>query len=165
MKYAGIVGNDIADSITGICVSFWTQGCPHHCEGCQNPETWSFNGGSDLPENWKDLLFESLTVNGIKRDLSILGGEPLCPQNLDLTFEIINFVKKELPDTKINLWTGYTIEELLKRKDLKIEGILSQLYILVDGPYVQELRDTRLVMRGSSNQRLLYQEDIKEFLK
>ena len=76
MRFAGIMENDFTDGI-GICVSFWTQGCPYHCNGCQNPQTWDFNGGSELPDNYIDIIIKLLHKR-FKHNLSILGGEPLC---------------------------------------------------------------------------------------
>ena len=164
MKYAGIVDNDVADSTTGMCVSFWTQGCPHRCPGCHNPETWSFDGGMDLPDNYLDILYEKLTANGILRDLSILGGEPLCEENKHLVYETIKAVKQKFPEIKINLWTGYLLEDLLSRKDTEMDFILANVYVLIDGPYIEAQRDIRLTMRGSSNQRMFSETDLKKAL-
>ena len=155
--------NDIADSLTGMSLSFWTQGCPHRCKGCHNPETWDFNGGKELPDDYVQKTIDSLRLNGIKRDLSILGGEPLCDQNIDIVFNLIEGVLKVYPDTKIYLWTGYTIDQLIARQDPKIISILNSLYILVDGPFILEQRNTLLPLRGSENQRILYAEDIRDY--
>ena len=76
MRYAGIIKNDFA-AAPGICVSFWTQGCPHHCPGCHNPETWSFNGGKEFTNDTLNNLLCALTKNNVHRNLSILGGERL----------------------------------------------------------------------------------------
>lgn len=161
MKYAGINENDIADSNCGVCVSFWTQGCPHRCPGCHNPETWDFNGGLDLPEDYLERISEGITANGLQRNLSILGGEPLCDENKDLTNSIINFVTNKFKNIKVTIWTGYTLEDLIGRKDSTLENILSKVYLLVDGPFIEEQRSLNIPLRGSKNQRLLYQEDIQ----
>lgn len=156
-KFAGIIDNDIVDGMDGISVSFWTQGCPFHCPGCHNQELWDFNGGQVLPSSYNELICQKLNNNGIKRNLSILGGEPLCKENLQIVFDLCFYVKKHLPKTKIILWTGYTMKQLRKR--MKIEPHLKSLLnefldMIVDGPYKQELRDLRLKMRGSSNQNI-----------
>ena len=161
MKYAGINENDIADSNCGVCVSFWTQGCPHRCPGCHNPETWDFNGGLDLPEDYLERISEGITANGLQRNLSILGGEPLCDENKELTNSIINFVTNKFKNIKVTIWTGYTLEDLISRKDSTLENILSKVYLLVDGPFIEEQRSLNIPLRGSKNQRLLYQEDIQ----
>lgn len=161
MKYAGINENDIADSNCGVCVSFWTQGCPHRCPGCHNPETWDFNGGLDLPEDYLERISEGITANGLQRNLSILGGEPLCDENKELTNSIINFVTNKFKNIKVTIWTGYTLEDLIDRKDSTLENILSKVYLLVDGPFIEEQRSLNIPLRGSKNQRLLYQEDIQ----
>ena len=150
MKYAGLIENDIVDSDDGICVSLWMQGCPHHCKGCHNPETWDFNGGIEIDrEKLVENVINSLTQNGVKRNFSILGGEPLAEENLEDTLYIINRVRNKFPKIKIYLWTGYTIENL-KIKDLK------KIDVIIDGLYDEKLRDVSLPLRGSSNQRILY---------
>lgn len=161
MKYAGINENDIADSNCGVCVSFWTQGCPHRCPGCHNPETWDFDGGLDLPEDYLERISEGITANGLQRNLSILGGEPLCDENKKLTNSIINFVTNKFKNIKVTIWTGYTLENLISKNDSILENILSKVYLLVDGPFIKEQRSLNIPLRGSKNQRLLYQEDIQ----
>lgn len=161
MKYAGINENDIADSNCGVCVSFWTQGCPHRCPGCHNPETWDFDGGLDLPEDYLERISEGITANGLQRNLSILGGEPLCDENKELTNSVINFVTNKFKNIKVTIWTGYTLENLISKNDNILENILSKVYLLVDGPFVKEQRSLNIPLRGSKNQRLLYQEDIQ----
>ena len=84
-----------------------------------------------------------------------MGGEPLCQENLFLTVLVINEVKRQLPDTKIYVWTGYLYEDLLNDNNVRIQSILNSIDCLIDGPYIEELRDTTLSMRGSSNQRII----------
>lgn len=155
MKYAGIIKNDIANG-PGINVSFWVQGCPIHCAECQNPDTWDFDGGKEFSPEVLDSLLEALTANGVKRNLSILGGEPLCDENLFLTELIIREVKKVYPEVKIYLWTGYLYNDLIDKTKTNnhLSYILSQLDKLVDGPFKIEERDITLYMRGSSNQKI-----------
>lgn len=106
MRYAGIIKNDIA-AAPGISVSFFVQGCPIHCEGCHNPQTWDFNGGKEFTPETLDMIIESLTANGIKRNLCIMGGEPLCEQNEFLTYLVVKTAKEKIPDLKVYIYTGY----------------------------------------------------------
>lgn len=156
-KYAGLITNDFANG-TGVCVSFWAQGCPHHCQGCQNPETWDFDGGQPLPIDIKGQIIKAISANGITRNFSVLGGEPLCEQNLDIVDQIITAVRAAYPHIKIFVWTGYTIQELKEQKNTTIEHILSQIDTLIDGKYIESKRDITLKFRGSKNQNILNKE-------
>lgn len=154
MRYAGIIKNDFS-AAPGTSVTFFTQGCPHRCEGCHNPETWDFEGGEEVTHDTILEVIEAITANGLHRNLCIMGGEPLCPENQFLTNLIINSVKEKLPGTKIYLWTGYCLEDLDMNNN-RIKSILEQVDCLIDGPYDKTKRDVSLFMRGSSNQRILY---------
>lgn len=155
MRIAKIKYNDTVDG-EGICVSLWTQGCSHHCEGCHNPETWDENGGYEISlEDLKKTIIEAIPANGIKRNFSVLGGEPFSPNNIDNTVKILEEVRKTYPDIKIFVWTGYKLEQLLKLYD-NMNKILSNIDILIDGPFILKQRDITLKLRGSSNQRILY---------
>lgn len=154
MRYAGIIKNDFS-AAPGTSVTFFTQGCPHRCEGCHNPETWDFEGGEEVTHDTILEVIEAITANGLHRNLCIMGGEPLCTENQFLTNLIINSVKEKLPDTKIYLWTGYCLEDL-DMSNNRVKSILEQVDCLIDGPYDKTKRDVSLFMRGSSNQRILY---------
>lgn len=154
MRYAGIIKNDFS-AAPGTSVTFFTQGCPHRCEGCHNPETWDFEGGEEVTHDTILEVIEAITANGLHRNLCIMGGEPLCPENQFLTNLIINSVKEKLPDTKIYLWTGYCLEDL-DMSNNRVKSILEQVDCIIDGPYDKTKRDVSLFMRGSSNQRILY---------
>lgn len=154
MRYAGIIKNDFS-AAPGTSVTFFTQGCPHRCEGCHNPETWDFEGGEEVTHDTILEVIEAITANGLHRNLCIMGGEPLCPENQFLTNLIINSVKEKLPDTKIYLWTGYCLKDLDLNNN-RIKSILEQVDCLIDGPYDKTKRDVSLFMRGSFNQRILY---------
>ena len=155
-----MIKNDIAAG-EGVNVSFFTQGCPFHCEGCHNPQTWAFDGGKEFSPAVLEELINALSANGVKRNLSIMGGEPLCEENIFLVSLIILSVKEQFPDIKIYVWTGYTYEDLQIRSQLepKIKTILDNIDYLIDGPFILEERDITLAMRGSRNQRIL---DMKE---
>lgn len=154
MQYSGIIYNDFS-AAPGVSLSFFTQGCPHRCQGCQNPETWSYDGGKEFTPETLSSIVSGLTANGIHRTLCIMGGEPLCQENLFLVHLIIDTVKKELPNTKIYIWTGYTYEELLKSSDARLQLILKNTDVLIDGPYIETERDITLPLRGSRNQRVI----------
>lgn len=157
MKYAAIKKNDVVDCESGICVSFWTQGCPHRCPGCHNAQTWDFNGGLEAKEeDIINTMIKAIGANGINRNFSILGGEPLCEENRKFVELLIMCVKKYYPNIKIYLWTGYTIEELYQTEDLTIKNILHNIDILIEGRFILEKRDITLPLRGSTNQRVLH---------
>ena len=158
MKYAGLIRNDLA-AAPGISVSFFTQGCPHRCKGCHNPETWDFGGGKEFTPNVLYEIYEALSANNIERSFCIMGGEPMCEQNLFLTCVVLQNVKLHFPQTKVYLWTGYYYEDLLRMTDPKVKMILDMTDILIDGPYEEHNRDISLQMRGSSNQTII---DLKE---
>ena len=156
MRYAGLICNDFS-AAPGISVSFFTQGCPHHCPGCYNPETWDFDGGKEFTYDVLNDIEESLFANGISRSLAIMGGEPLCEQNIFLTLLVVKTIKEKYPDVKIYIWTGYTYDYLMSRitNNLHLKQVLDYADFLIDGPYVEELRDISLPMRGSSNQKII----------
>lgn len=156
MRYAGLIHNDFS-AAPGVSVSFFTQGCPHHCPGCYNPETWDFDGGKEFTYDVLNDIEESLFANGISRSLAIMGGEPLCEQNIFLTLLVVKTIKEKYPDVKIYIWTGYTYDYLMSRitNNLHLKQVLDYADFLIDGPYVEELRDISLSMRGSSNQKII----------
>lgn len=153
MKYAGLIKNDFS-AAPGTCVTFFTQGCPHKCEGCHNPETWDFEGGKEFTSEVIQEILDALTANGIKRKLCIMGGEPLCAENQFLTYLVVNSIKEKLPDTEIYLWTGYNLGDSIP--GVKLEQILELVDCIIDGPYIAAERDITLPMRGSRNQCILY---------
>jgi len=160
MKYAGLMENDIVDG-EGVCVSLWTQGCPHHCPGCHNPETWDFNGGYEVPDDIRGEIVKAISANGITRNFSVLGGEPLCDENLDFVLNVVTAVRTAYPNIKIYIWSGYTFAELLEKENPKIMEILKQSNYLIDGRYKEELRDITLPLRGSSNQEIIILDELK----
>ena len=154
MRYSGVIYNDIA-AAPGLCVTFFTQGCPHQCLGCHNPNTWDFEGGKEFTPEVLDDLIDSLTANGIHRNLCIMGGEPMCDENIFLTLLVIKEVKAKVPAAKIYIWTGYVYEDLKSKMNPHISAVLEMADYLIDGPYIDALRDITLPMRGSSNQRII----------
>ena len=155
MRIAGLIKNDIVDG-SGFCVSLWTQGCPHCCPGCHNPETWSFTGGKKVTLNKleKEIL-EALNAQNVERNFSVLGGEPLCEENLYDVAKIIAKVRHKFPDRKIFVWTGYTYEELKERNSAVLNNLLKDIDVLIDGRFEIDNRDVTLWLRGSRNQRVI----------
>lgn len=157
MRYADIKKNDVVDCEQGICVSFWTQGCPHKCPGCHNENTWDRTKGKEKPkEEIVEELISSLKSFGIKRSFSILGGEPLAPYNKKDVVDIVKAIKKEIPDLFIYLWTGYTYEYLINLNDKDINYLLKTINVLIDGPFILKEKDITLKLKGSKNQRVIY---------
>lgn len=165
MRYAGIIENDFVNG-QDVCVSFWCQGCPIHCPGCHNPQTWNFNGGCDADEdNIIDHVLTALKANGIQRNLSILGGEPMCNQNVDFIQLLIYWVKIRNPGIKIYLWSGYTLEQLQEKAKVNkdVRYVLDNITMLAAGPFILEERDITLPYIGSRNQKVYFKNDKGEF--
>ena len=153
MRYAQIRKKDIANG-PGIRVSIFVQGCHFHCKNCFNSDTWDFDGGQEFKKEDLDRLLEygkDVHVSG----LSVLGGEPLNEKNVDGVMEICKAFREKYPDKSIWLWSGYTYENLNDNQ----RRVLEYLDVLVDGQFVDELKDFRLKYRGSSNQRVI---DVKK---
>lgn len=175
MKYAGIINNDVVNGYD-VCVSYWCQGCHFRCPGCHNPQTWDFDGGYDADENELiDAIIKSISKNGIQRNLSILGGEPLCDENIGFTHKLINKVKRIYPNIKIFCWTGYKFEDLVdfcgaaitydeNTLDIacKLSFILRNIDVLIDGVFDINNKDITLPFRGSKNQRVI---DVKKTIQ
>ncbi len=157
MRFSKIKDNDIANGV-GITMSLWTQGCPHHCRGCFNSETWDFNIEKEFTKDDLKYILDSIDKNNIKRDLSILGGEPLCSQNVEGVINLCKEFKKYYPDKKIYLWTGYTVEHF---NEIQKE-ILKYIDVLVDGKFEEDKKSLAIMLRGSSNQRVI---DVNKSLK
>ena len=121
-------------------------------------ETWDFNKGKEFTELDLKYIFDNINKNDIHRDLSILGGEPLCPQNIEGVINLCKEFKKIYPNKKIYIWTGYTLEEFNDTQ----KSILKYIDVIVDGKFIEEKRNLSLKLRGSENQRVI---NVKETLK
>ena len=155
MRYADITTCDIANG-EGIGVVLWCQGCSLNCPGCQNKCTHAAAEGKEFTLREQDLILEELSRKQISR-LTLSGGHPLEPYNIDACSALCKLVKSKLPHTKIWCYTGWLWEDV---KDLPL--IKFYVDVLVDGPYVENLRDITLPWRGSSNQRII---DVKASLR
>lgn len=163
MNYATIKPHDTADGY-GVRVSLFVSGCTHHCKGCFNSEAWDFNYGTPYTQETENEIISLLNRDYI-RGLSLLGGEPMEPQNQAVIVNLIKRVRQELPNKDIWCYSGYTIDKDLchggrAHTDVTDE-ILHNIDVLVDGRFVEELKDLTLKFRGSSNQRLI---DVKNSL-
>lgn len=154
MRINRIKDNDIANGF-GITMSLWTQGCPHHCKGCFNGETWNFDDGRKFTKDDLDYIINNIDKHNISRDLSILGGEPLCPENIEGVLELCHTFKKKYDDKKIYMWTGYVVEDFNEDQ----QKIFDYVDILVDGKFDEDKKNISLSMRGSTNQRVI---DVKK---
>ena len=165
MYYGNIKNFDIADG-EGVRVSLFVSGCTHHCKNCFNPQTWNFCYGKEFTKEVEDELLKMLEPSYIA-GLTLLGGEPMEPQNQAGLLPFVKRVKEKFGDTK-NIWcySGYTLDEqLLKPSRARCEHtdeLLSYIDVLVDGEFVEELKNISLKFRGSSNQRVI---NVKESLK
>lgn len=161
MKYSGLYKNDFA-AAPGTSVTLFVSGCHLHCPGCHNPEAQDFDFGQTYTVDITNEIIKALQANGIHRNLCIMGGEPLAWENRWAVMQLIMDIKLVLPDTPIYIWTGYTYEELQEEitsglyPETELQWILEHIDVLIDGPYIQEQRDTTLLMRGSRNQRILH---------
>ncbi len=140
----------------GFRVTLWVAGCTHHCKGCQNPETWDFQGGQPFRPEAHEYLFSELAKPYIQ-GITFSGGDPLCSP--DEVAALAKEIKEKLPKKDIWVYTGYTIEQI--EADPKLRQILPYADVIVDGEYVQALRDVTLAFRGSRNQRILWLKDGK----
>ena len=156
----------------GIGIALFVQGCEFHCKGCFNQETWNFEDGEEWTNITKAHFFELADKPYIKR-ISILGGEPLHAINVLTVYNLCKEIKQKYPEKSIWLYTGYTLESFWINTGRVITDdfvpervyrneILQYIDVLVDGQFVEELKDLTLKFRGSSNQRLI---DVQESLK
>ena len=155
MKYNKIRKMDIANG-PGVRVSVFLQGCSFHCKNCFNPETWDFDKGLEFDDSVIDEIIELCGKSHIQ-GLSILGGEPMHPKNIKGTIQLAKRFKEVYPNKSLWSWSGFLFD-----KDLKDKEVMQYLDVLVDGQFMDELKDPRLKWRGSSNQRVI---DVQKSLK
>lgn len=153
LRLSGLAEESIVDG-PGIRFTVFTQGCPHDCKGCHNPQTHDFSEGYD---STIEEIFEKFVENPLLSGITFSGGEPFCQP------EPLYYLGLKVKELKKNIvvYTGYTLEQLNKLQESNpfIASLLSITDILIDGPYVEELRDLELQFRGSSNQRILYLDE------
>ena len=159
MNYSEIKYTDIANG-TGVRVTLFVSGCTHHCEGCFNPQTWDFNYGKPFTEETQKEILAGLSHEYIT-GLTLLGGEPMEPENQIALLPFLRRVKAAFPKKDVWCYTGYTYEADLLSFDGKAhceatEELLSMIDVLVDGEFILSEKDISLSFRGSRNQRVLY---------
>ncbi|MBQ3417637.1 MAG: anaerobic ribonucleoside-triphosphate reductase activating protein [Ruminococcus sp.] len=164
MNYGNIKYFDIADG-EGVRTTLFVSGCTNRCKGCFQPETWDFNYGEPFTKEVEDKILDSLEpyyVDG----LTLLGGEPMEPSNQAALLPFLRRVRERYPEKSIWCFTGFVLEDDLLKGGRKhtpcTDELLSLIDILVDGPYVEELRNIMLQFRGSENQRVI---DLKKTLQ
>lgn len=155
MRYNKIRKMDISNG-PGVRVSIFMQGCTFNCEKCFNPETHDFNGGKEFTDETIDRIVELCSNENVK-GLSVLGGEPLHPNNLEGTTKLVKTFKEKLPNKNVWVWSGFSFDKELKNKE-----VLNYIDVLVDGQYKDEERNPTLKWKGSSNQRVI---DVPKSLK
>lgn len=147
VKLAGIVPDSIVDG-PGLRTTLFAQGCPHHCPGCHNPETWDFEGGHEATT---DMILGIIRFNPLSRGVTFSGGEPFA--QAEGFAEIARALKDG--NYEVASYTGYTFEELLKGTEAQRE-LLSWLDVLIDGPFLLEEKSLEVPFRGSRNQRIIH---------
>ena len=155
MRYNKIRKMDIADG-PGVRVSIFMQGCTFNCKNCFNHDTHDFNGGKEFTDETIDRVLELCDKDHIE-GLSILGGEPMHPKNIEGTTKLAKAFKEKFPNKNVWAWSGFLFD-----RDLKDKEVLNYIDTLVDGQYVDELRDPTLKWKGSTNQRVI---NVQESLK
>lgn len=157
MHYCNIKNCDISNGI-GVRVSLFVSGCRNHCKNCFQPETWDFNYGDEFTAETEEKILKMLVPSYI-HGLTVLGGEPMEPENQKELLPFLKKVKADYPDKTIWLFTGFTFEELCdsscRAKTEFTDEILSTLDVLVDGRFVEKKKNISLRFRGSENQRLI----------
>ena len=151
MKYSKIRKMDISNG-EGVRVSLFVQGCSFHCKNCFNQETWDFNGGKEFTTAEVQKIIELANKDYIA-GLSVLGGEPLHPNNIESVSMLCEYFKFKHPEKSIWVWTGFKYEDIIKMENNY--NIFNYIDVLVDGQFEEDKKDLTLKWRGSSNQRVI----------
>ncbi len=163
MNYAEIKKTDIANG-EGVRVSLFVSGCRRHCKNCFNKVTWDFSYGKPFTEEVEEELLQALSPDYIA-GLTLLGGDPMEPENQRVLYPFVQKVRERLPEKTIWCYTGYTFKDgAIEEEQANCEvtrAFISLFDVLVDGRFIEDLKDIRLVFRGSSNQRII---DVKKTL-
>lgn len=164
MNYAAIKKTDVANG-PGVRVSLFVSGCTHGCKGCFNSEAWDFGYGNPYTIQTETEILKALAPDYI-RGLSLLGGEPLDPRNRKAVLSLVEKVRLSYPKKDIWCYTGYDYEKdllpLAQQGEKTVSSLLQLIDVLVDGEFVEELKNLKLPFRGSENQRLI---DVQESLR
>ena len=155
MKYHNITKDDMNNG-DGLRVVLWVSGCSHHCEGCQNPETWNPEDGLEFDDEARFEIFHELSKDYVS-GITFSGGDPLHHDNIREVVQLMHHIKTAFPDNTIWVYTGYLWEAVKK-----VEVLTRYIDVLVDGKFVQELQDNNAHWVGSTNQRVI---DVQQSLK
>lgn len=157
MNFAKIKWYDISNG-PGVRVSLYVSGCRNHCKNCFNPETWDFGYGEPFTRDVENSIIKGMIPDYIK-GFTLLGGDPFEPENAEVLAPFLERLREQFPDKSFWCFTGYDYEaDLLTGKKCNLDTvmrILNTLDVLVDGKFVEELKDLNLLFRGSSNQRII----------
>ena len=154
MNYHNITVDDMKNG-DGLRTVLWVSGCDHRCRGCQNPQTWPENSGILFDQAAHDELFEALSRDYMT-GITFSGGDPLYCSNIETVGALIQEIREKLPQKTIWLYTGSLFE------DIRRLPFISQIDVIVDGPYIEDIRDPQLHWKGSKNQRVI---DVKRTLE
>lgn len=170
MYYGKIMYCDTANG-TGCRTVLFVSGCRHHCRGCFNEIAWKFDYGKEYTPGTEDKIVESLKPDYVE-GLSILGGEPLEPENQEEVWKLIKRIRKEMPQKNIWVYSGFTWEELTGKEKarcrqgmadgIRLDNIMQNIDVLVDGEFQEDKKNIMLEFRGSENQRVI---DVKKTLE
>lgn len=153
MNYHNITVDDMKNG-DGLRTVLWVSGCDHRCRGCQNPQTWPENSGIPFDQAAHDELFEALSRDYMT-GITFSGGDPLYCSNIETVGALIQEIHEKLPEKTIWLYTGSLFE------DIRRLPFVPLIDVIVDGPYIEDIRDTQLHWKGSRNQRVI---DVKRTL-
>ena len=154
MNLAGFYEESISNG-EGLRAVVFVSGCPHHCRGCHNEIAQDYDFGEYFDQKKQEEILTKIIENESLRGVTISGGEPLCPPNIKGVLSFLKELKKRKSSLDIWCYTGYTIEQLMEREDIYTKEILNIIDVLVDGKYVESLRNLSLKFRGSENQRII----------
>lgn len=160
MNYHDITYPDMNNG-SGLRVVLWLSACSHHCYNCQNPQTWDCNSGIPFDQAARSELFEQLSKDYIS-GITLTGGDPLHENNLNDVLDLINEIRLSYPEKNIWLYSGYTWDEVFNGENEIRKEIIAKCDVMIDGRYVDELRDICLKWKGSTNQNVI---DVKESIK
>lgn len=159
MKYHNITTNDMKNG-DGLRTVLWVAGCTHHCKNCHNPITWDHNGGIPFDQKAEEELFDKLNKDYIS-GITFSGGDPLHKNNLSEIARLCKLVREKFPTKTIWLYTGYKWEDIIEeinlwhQDELFLSQIIKNIDILVDGLFIEELKDENYHWAGSTNQRVI----------
>lgn len=154
MRYHNITKDDMLNG-DGLRAVLWLSGCEHGCKGCHNPITWDIDGGIEFDNTARNELFDLLEKDYIS-GVTLSGGDPLHPKNIQGVSELVSEIKETFPDKTIWLYTGYQWEEVA------VFPFIKDIDVLVDGEFIETLKNEKLHWKGSSNQRVI---DVKKSLQ